>query len=180
MIFESIFIRPQRRIGGFQADVTVEEQHADTLTITDHPVERGAAITDHTYNNPNQLTVVAGWTNSRLDAFLDQSRVQRVYEQLLALQGSAEPFEVVTGKRIYRNMVIQSLATTTTKDTENALIVTATMREIIIVKTQSTTVPPSQVQKQPQQTQEVSESGTKQLSTTAKPNTSALATIFGG
>lgn len=179
MILEKIFIKPKRSIGGFDADVTIQEQHNDSSTITSHPVERGAAITDHIYRNPNDLVVVAGWTNSRLSAILDQSRIIRIYEQLLALKESGQPFTVVTGKRIYRNMVMAALATTTDKETENALIVTATMREIIIVETQSTQVPPSQVQSQPQQTQEVTQSGTKQVSTEAKPNKSALATIFG-
>lgn len=51
-----------RTIGGFIAEVTVREQHSDDLTITTHPVERGAPITDHAFKMPAQLTIEAGWS----------------------------------------------------------------------------------------------------------------------
>jgi hypothetical protein len=177
---ERIYFRPKRSIGGFTADVTIEEQHNDSAGITDHPVERGAAVSDHAYRNPAQLTVVVGWSNSSQAAGRDPTYVQRVYEKILALQNTYEPFSVVTGKRVYRNMLIQALATTTGRETENVLILTVTMREIIIVASQTTTVPPRENQAEPQKTQEVSQGGSKQLQPAPKVNTSALATIFGG
>lgn len=51
-----------RTIGGYIAEVTVREQHTDDLTITTHPVERGAPITDHAFKMPAQLTIEAGWS----------------------------------------------------------------------------------------------------------------------
>ena len=51
-----------RSFGDFQAEVTVSEQHADDITITSHPVERGANITDHMFKMPSQLTVELGWS----------------------------------------------------------------------------------------------------------------------
>ena len=48
-----------RAIGDFIAEVTVKEQHRDEMTITSHPVETGAAITDHAFKNPAQLTIMA-------------------------------------------------------------------------------------------------------------------------
>ena len=180
MALEQVYFRPARSIGGFEADVTIEEQHNDSAGITDHPVERGAAITEHAYRNPAQLTVVVGYSNSSSSAGGDSSYVQRIYEQILALQNTYEPFTVVTGKRRYRNMLIQSLATTTDAKTENALILTVSMREIIVVETRSTTVPPAAVQAEPQATQEVASSGAKQAQPAPTANTSALATVFGG
>ena len=45
---QSIFVRP-RSIGGFTADVTIEERHEDSLVVTQHPVETGSSIADHAY-----------------------------------------------------------------------------------------------------------------------------------
>lgn len=177
---DHIYFRPARSIGGFTADVTIEEQHTDSAGITEHPVERGAAITDHAYRNPAQLTVVVGYSNSSPVAGGDPDYVQRVYGQIRALQNTYEPFSVITGKRAYRNMLIQSLSTTTNEQNEKSMILVVSMREIIIVETQSTTVPPAAVQAQPETTQEVSSTGNKQAQPAPKVNQSALSTVFGG
>jgi hypothetical protein len=61
---DAILVKPKRQIGDFVAMVTIEEEHHDTLRITQHPVERGASITDHAYKEPAQLIVTAAWSNS--------------------------------------------------------------------------------------------------------------------
>lgn len=38
-----------RKIGMIVPSVVVSEKHTDTLEITEHPVEVGAAIADHAY-----------------------------------------------------------------------------------------------------------------------------------
>jgi hypothetical protein len=193
-LIDLVTFRPKRAIGSFSTYVTLEEQHSDELTITQHPVEQGAAITDHAFKNPAQLTIRAGWTNSSVaalgssvlsalggdvGALLRPSYVREIYDQLLQLQASREPFDIYTGKRRYQNMLMRSLATTTDASTENVLIVTASFQQIIIVETQATTVPASENQAQPQKTAPVQSAGTKQLAPAPQANTSALATIAG-
>lgn len=46
------------------AQVTVEEVHQDEAEITEHPIEQGAAITDHAFVRPSEVIVTAGWSNS--------------------------------------------------------------------------------------------------------------------
>lgn len=58
-----------------------------------------------------------------------------VYQQLRDLQASRIPFDVYTGKRVYRNMLFRSLAATTDAEHENCLLITATCCEVILVKT---------------------------------------------
>jgi len=144
----TVLLRDGRRLGGIIPDVVVEEVHTDTLTITDHPVEQGAEITDHAYKNPAELSMRIGWSKSSLNlngvigglvsgSLLSGSirTLRDVYEELLKLQGSRRTFDVSTGKRLYRNMLIRSLSTTTDATTENALIVTVVLRELIVVNT---------------------------------------------
>lgn len=49
------------------AQCTIEETHEDELEMTDQPVEQGAAITDHAFVRPAQLTVLCGWSDSPTD-----------------------------------------------------------------------------------------------------------------
>ena len=57
-------MRPQRSIGKIIAQITVEEKHHDEIEITDHPVEQGAAITDHAFKKPAEVVIRCAWSNS--------------------------------------------------------------------------------------------------------------------
>jgi hypothetical protein len=50
-------IRPNRSIGGITGYITLVENATDKLTITKHPVQQGATITDHAYKEPSDLSV---------------------------------------------------------------------------------------------------------------------------
>lgn len=183
---DSILIKPKRLIGKIAAQVTIEEEHNDELEITDHPVEQGAAISDHAFKRPAELTMRLGWSNSPTVAGLFQgavagiggtvsgvqsllsgsevSQVKAIYEQLLALQISRVPFDVYTGKRFYKNMLVRGLSMTTDKDTENSLMVTMRFRQVLIVQTQLVTITAAAAdQANPSLTAPTSNQGTKAL-----------------
>ena len=65
-LLQTILLRQGRNIGGILPNVTISEQHTDTLTITDHPVELGAQISDHAYKMPSELVMQVGWSDSSL------------------------------------------------------------------------------------------------------------------
>lgn len=136
---------PKRKIGPFSATLTMEESGTDELEITQHPVQQGAAITDHSFVKPASLSVKVIW--SSLDAPLSET-----YQKLLDLQASREPFDVVTGKRIYRNMLFKSLGITTDASTENVLSISAEFLEVIITTLEVVTVPARAKQKRPAKT----------------------------
>lgn len=174
----SILFKQQRSIAGIIPDVTVREQAQDELEITQHPVAVGYVVTDHAFKHPCVLQLEYGWTNSSLSTVSAQSllsgtlpslslgnqRVRQIYEQLLALQASRQPFQVVTGKRLYQNMLLKSLGITTDATTENALAVTATCQEIIITTTSTVSVVPAPIAQQanPASTAGVTDVGTVQ------------------
>jgi len=153
----------QRSIGGFVADVTVREDHEDELVVTENPVEQGASVTDHSFKAPARLTVDVGYSNSSVQSLGDPNYVQSIYEQFLALQATRQPFDVVTGKRVYTNMLITLIHTVTDETTENALMLTVRMREIILVDTQTVSVPPASNMKSPQNTAATTNTGISQL-----------------
>ncbi|WP_211228770.1 phage baseplate protein [Desulfovibrio cuneatus] len=158
---DMIEIRPRRSIGGLFPDVVVSETHDDQLTITSHPVEQGANINDHAYKTVTKVTLAAGVSDSSLLAS-GENPSQEFYEKLLELQSRREPFDIVTGKRLYRNMLLQSLQVVTNASAEQALSVTAVCQEIIIVKTQVTSVAPRKNQATPAKTGATAEKGQKQ------------------
>ncbi|MNB62555.1 hypothetical protein D3C81_47700 [compost metagenome] len=154
-ILSAIFRQQSRRIGLLIPSVVVSEKHSDALEITEHPVEKpttGSAsgfIADHAYKRPSEVTMECGFAGggSLLD-FVDTSAIgiglglspQETYQQLLDLQSSRTPFDVVTGKRTYSNMLMRAIEVTTDKTSENVLNCTLTLREVIMTQTQSVSV----------------------------------------
>lgn len=159
-------------IGSISIQATLEEIMSDGLQITEHPIEQGAAITDHAYKKPCEVIIHAGWTNSSLKAIVGTTTAQfsggslsvsdyvnSIYSQLLALQESRKPFSITTSRRKYDNMLILALQVTTDAKTNNILTVSATCRQIIIVKTKATTVPPASAQATPASTAATTDNG---------------------
>ncbi|MEB3790437.1 phage baseplate protein [Acinetobacter sp. IK40] len=172
-----------RTIMGLFADVTVEEKHKDELKITEHPTEVGAAISDHAYKEPPEVTMKVGWSESTgtLNGFLGETilggntSLTIVYQTLLQLQDQALPLIISTGKRLYTNMLIKSLACTTDLQTENVLMIDITFKKVIMVSTQTTFIA-IENQASPEATAGVTDGGTVQ----AKPlNESALSKTTG-
>lgn len=143
---------PQRSIGTLIPDAVVEELATDTLEITQHPVEKGAAVADHAFDRPAEVRITAVWSNASLSgAALSESYATRQYEALLALKSSAEPFTLVTGKRRYENMLIASIFQTTDSRTEYALSAQILCRQVFITSSQIASVRGNGGVKQPVQ-----------------------------
>ena len=72
------------------ASVTISESAQDDLEITQHPVQDGAAITDHAYKKPVMLSVEAQYSDNLTGVPIDE-----MYRRLLTLQNTREPMDVV-------------------------------------------------------------------------------------
>lgn len=169
---ETVYVRPARSIGGIVMDVTVEEVHTDEMEITEHPVQQGASFADHAYLQPKSVTITAGASDSGASSSGERHSIE-IYEALLELQGRREPFDLVTGKRLYKNMLIKSLSVTTDRETENVLLVTAELREVIMASVQSAAVPRSR-QKYGMKTGGIDQRGRQQLKPKKSTRKSAI------
>jgi hypothetical protein len=130
----AMFVPHGRSIGGIVAQVTIDETGEDALQITDHPVEKGAPISDHAFKTPVTVNIRAGWDVAHAK---DLSAETGVYGLLLSWQAAMMPFDVITGKRSYSNMLMQRLSVVTDPTSEFALMATITCRQVIIVGTQT-------------------------------------------
>ncbi len=148
-----------RQFGTIVPDVVIRELNRDEMVITDHPVERGAAISDHAFIRPLEVEMQLGWSDSTGGY---AGYCEDVYQEVVALQKRREPFDLSTGKRRYKNMLVSSISVQTDEKTENALMMSARFREVIIVDTQTTSAPKS-AQASPEKTSPTTQSGTQQL-----------------
>jgi hypothetical protein len=98
-----------------------------------------------------QLANAVGSVVNVLSGNAGGSPSSAAYAFLLDVQRSRALFTIYTGKRVYKNMLIKSLATTTDAKTENSLIIRIGCRQILMAKTQTVTVPDSSSMKSPQQ-----------------------------
>lgn len=139
-----------------ELDAAIHETHDYTNTITDFPVENGFSISDHVFKVPEKLTMEGFVTNSPIpysvnttSVLLDKGdRVNTAFEQLLNLAGydpSAQDIKVlsvvkmptllrvVTGLRVYSNMIITHLSFPRDISTGEALHFTCDLRKIDVV-----------------------------------------------
>ncbi len=148
-----IAIRPRRSIGGIYPQIVMEEQHTDSLHITEYPVESGASFSDHAFKKPEIVSITAGTSATQED-------VNLLYQKLLELQDKREPFEIITGKRRYTDMLVETLSVPTDKTKENALWFNATCKHIRIVGVKTTSLPPVERQALPNSTASPVDGGT--------------------
>ena len=186
-LFDLLSFAPKGSIGDLTIPATLEEIHIDTMRVTEHPVEMGAAITDHAYVRPREVVIKCGWSNSTLDAFVAAVSslfsgqmtagdfVASVYARLLSMQESRDLLTVTTSKRQYSDMLIVGLQVTTDASTSAALLVQATLRQVIIVKTRAATLPSKDDQARPATTASVENTGVKQVIKTTPMQGGAVA-----
>ncbi|MGE4689124.1 phage baseplate protein [Yersinia enterocolitica] len=169
-ILSAIFRQQTRKIGLLVPSVIIAEKHQDALEITEHPVEVGAAVNDHAYKRAAEVTMEVGFAGggSLLD-FVDTSTIglslgkspEEVYQELRDLQESRQPFDVITGKRKYSNMLIRGIEVTTDKTSENVLMCVLTLREVIMSQTESVTVADKENMQEGVSTSAMQNTGTK-------------------
>lgn len=190
-ILSAIFRLQSRRIGVFIPSVVVSEKHSDALEITEHPVEKPTTnsasgyVADHAYKRPSEVTMECGFegggslldfaSNLTATSALGKSP-KEIYQELLRLQSDRVPFDVITGKRVYSNMLIRSLEVTTDKTSEYVLNCTLTLREVIMTQTQRVTVADKADMTEGVSTSAVQNTGTK---STTPPNESLLSQMGG-
>ena len=135
-----------------KAPCHITEEMDDDYTVTDNPTEMGTLISDHMFAQPKRVNIElvysisgASYALKAVGAALGYgstpSSVKNYYDQFLSLQASRTPFDITTGKRLFKNMVITSIKNRTDVSSENYLRLSITAREVIIVKTSVKTDP---------------------------------------
>lgn len=117
-------IAVSRTIGAVRVECILKERPTHKLGITRVPIETGAAITDHAYIHPKQIELEFADTNAAA-----------TFAALVRLQESREPFTLVSGLFVYRNMLVEELSAERDQTFAKVLKGTALISEAIIVNT---------------------------------------------
>lgn len=176
-----------RSIGSLTFDAVFEESHESDLEVTEFPIETGSMISDHAYMKPLRITIQAGVSDTPLrtlpnDIYAsDAGRARKAFDLLTQLQLIAEPFTVQTGLKLYKNMVCTSLRSSQDKNSSCAFYFTATLREVVIVSTETVTYPPRKKGATARQSSAKKKNGEQQTTTVTSKSLAAklLSTLKG-
>lgn len=126
----------------WKADAATEQNHKRELSLTDHPVESGFRITDHSRRLPDVLeftgivsdtpTTPLGFAASQAQALAFVSRAHEALQVLDEIFEAREVVFVATSLRVYTSMILKSWNVTRTVDSGAAIEVNVLLREIQI------------------------------------------------
>lgn len=146
-------------------NVTFKEMHSFTNQITQNPVQTGAAINDHVYQQPCTFTWDVGVSDC-VGSIFGSSGVAASVQAFIVLETmwqTADVLTVTTEFHQYTNMIIKSFVVTRDKTSMYAMRATVTFQEIIVTSAVSISV--SQKTTSAPQTTGKTNAGTKATST---------------
>lgn len=138
-------------------DAIFTTQHDTSLNITEHPVQTGADIADHAYEEASRLTFYIGMSDV-MQSFIqgqfsnNNSRSVSAYLKLRELQKQRLPITVITRLGTYNNMMVETISSEDNNTTAYGLRATVTLKQIFVVSV--TTVKISQRPQKSNQTNE--------------------------
>lgn len=126
-------------IAGYFFDGFMSVSHERKLTITQNPVETGAAIVDHSYVNPSSVTMQIMMSDVHQSIIPGQFsdltfRHTSAWAVLKQIQESRIPVDVFTKLGYYKNMLIEEISADDTKETFRALSATVKLTEIPVAR----------------------------------------------
>ncbi len=163
---EQLFILSRGRAGNIESavltvDAVINETIGVNSTVTDHPVERGSNMTDH--SRPEPITIQAECTVSETPlSIADYQRAigganflagvnpdviqqvpgyaKRIYDQLKKLRDQGAQLVVISTLGRFESMVIQSLSFPRNAKNYNALQFSVNFKEVRIVENKLTQI----------------------------------------
>lgn len=134
----SQLIYVKTNIAGYFFDAVMDVQHTHSSKITSHPVQSGANISDHVYNEPVEVTMTIIMSDVMAGIIKGQfigthSRSISAYNMLRELQKQRIPFQITTRLEVYQNMIIETLSVPDDVKTLYGLEVKVSMKQILMV-----------------------------------------------
>lgn len=117
--------------GKFFFDAVFSTEHSSNVTVTEHPVQVGAPISDHAYQEPNEVTMEIGMSDAMVGAGDDHS--VNAYNTLRQIMAKREPLQLVTRLWSYQNMVLTSISAPDDQTTMYGLKATVMFKSVNIV-----------------------------------------------
>lgn len=126
-------------LGGYFFDAVFSVDTEHSLTVTQHPVQTGANISDHAFVNPIRMTMQVGVSDAMAYRFGadyggdGKTKSVQAYRLLCKLQELRTPMQVVTRLNTYQNMLIESIDVSDDVSTLCALKATVNLVQVMVV-----------------------------------------------
>lgn len=135
------YVYVRNNVQGWFFDCYLKMTHTSTLTITDQPVQTGAALTDHAYMQPQELQMDIGMSDVAKSfipgQFTGSSRSYSAYQVLKQLQALRIPLQITTRLNTYQNMLIEVISAPDDYTTQYGMKCTVTFREVLVAQVQT-------------------------------------------
>jgi len=95
--------------GKLYFDAVFKVEHSKELTLTSHPIQSGASIVDHSYFEPETVTLEIGYSDVHGEVGSADHSLN-AFKQLEAIMEAREPIILVTRIENYPTMVITGLS----------------------------------------------------------------------
>jgi len=159
------------RVGGYFFDAIIRAEHVTTVKPTEHPVQSGAGVPDHSFNMPDQLTLEIGMSDvmdSIISGQFDTGETKSIgaYQKLKELQKKRQTVKVVSRLNTYENMLIEVVQAPDDVKTLYGLRCIVRFREIMVA-----TVNESKVSDNEQVSEETNKGTIQSMDTTAAQDT---------
>jgi len=133
----TLLFEPKRKgkIETLELDVVLEEQHNYDSEVTQYPIETGESISDHVNLNPVRLTMRGFITNTpvellNVNTILGNDLVQTAFDKLLEIREKKDIIDVVSGLKVYSDMIMNRLSIPRDRRSGQALNFTAEFIQI--------------------------------------------------
>lgn len=137
------------KINGYPIDAALSEDHDHEADVTEFPVEQGGNVTDHVRIKPAQVTIKGVVSDTPIGAIAtirDASNVtlgdgdvgnavlpsDEARAFLVATFEAGEEITIETSRKTYENMIMEKLSIPEGGDVGEALMFTASFKQIII------------------------------------------------
>lgn len=119
-------------IGSVVLDAVLSEDHTYNSRVTNYPIENGLVISDHIINEPETVQITGVVSDTPLYSLAPFNNSINVFNRLVEIHNRRERITVVTGIKVYTDMVITSLQIPKNVDTGQSLTFVIDLQKIFL------------------------------------------------
>ena len=120
------------KVGKFYFDAVFSTEHKYTVTVTKHPVQDGASISDHAIIEPDEVMLDIGMSDTMKRSGTNHS--VNAFKTLKSVMELRTPVKLTTRLNAYTDMVITSISTVDDYKTMNGLRASIIFTKVNTVK----------------------------------------------
>jgi len=112
-----------------------------SATVTDYPVEQGAAATDHVQPLPEEVRITVGVTDNPLTGAATPGASAQAYDTLNQLLLRPQFLQVITSRRSLADVILTQMSAPYNDRTGNAILIDLSFKQVIVTQTTTAAIP---------------------------------------